>query len=171
MPSTGWKPGAREGGGDPAELDGRPEEGAAERVALGVVEGRPALGAGEAEGGEALARHREVAREDAAEADLPVLRDQPLEDDLEAVAPLDVAREVDLPGVDIGEVPGQPLAVGPVELVVGDLRVERLVERVVDRAVDPHLLGASRRIGSTTAFQPSAMRLEDDPLLRRWCGR
>ena len=124
----------------------------------------------EAERGQALAGHRQVAGEHAAEPDLAVLGDQPLEDHLEPVAGLDVAGEVHLPGVDVGEVPGQPLPVGAVELVVGDLRVERLVERVVDRALDPDLL---RPPGDRLDHGLPAVgaAVEDDPLLRDWCAR
>src|SRR6185503_11669612 len=56
------------------------------------------------------------------------------------VARLNVAREVHLPGKDIGQVPREPDPVTAVELVVAHLGVQGLVQRIVDLTLDPDWL-------------------------------
>jgi hypothetical protein len=73
--------------------------------------------------------------EQAAEAHLALVGHEPLDGEAEIVAAVHVAGEVELPREDVGDVPGQPLALRPPEDVVRDAAVERLVERVVDRAL------------------------------------
>ena len=53
----------------------------------------------------------------------PALKDHP-----KAVAGLNVTGEVHLPGVYVGQIPGQPLAVAAVELLVGDAGIQCFIE-------------------------------------------
>ena len=117
MPSTGWNRARAKVEEIRRNSTGARRNARRSELPVGVIESGPAVRL-EAERRQALAGHRQVAREHPAQADLAVFGDQALEDDLEPVARLDVAGEVDLPGVDVGEVPGQPLAVGAVELIV-----------------------------------------------------
>ena len=92
-----------------------------------------------------------------AEPDLALLRHQPLDEHLEAVAGADVPGEVHRPGVDVGEVPRQPLPLAPPEELVVHAGVERHVQRVVDRAPDLDDLGIPQ-IGWTSVVHPLSAR-------------
>ena len=133
-------PGAIEGTRDAAELHRGQQEGAAQRAAVGVVEPGLAVGGGPAVGGVPHPADQHLAREDAAEAGLAVLGDQPFRDHPEGVAGADVTAEVHLPGEDVGQIPGQPDPVfGHEEGVEGGV-VQRLVERAGDGALEHHRL-------------------------------
>jgi hypothetical protein len=120
---------AGEVGGDPPELYRCPEECPPEGASVRVIVERASTGdAAETEGAEPFSGHCQVAGQNVPYPDLTILRDPALKDHPKAVAGLNVTGEVHLPGVYVGQIPGQPLAVAAVELLVGDAGIQCFIE-------------------------------------------
>src|SRR2546421_2558053 len=123
---------------DAPELERRPQERAPQRASALVVEaGATRRRILEVERVLRRAGHVDAGGQDAAEASLPFGRLQAIEQHREAVARADVAREVHLPVVHVGDRPGELAPLRGREERVRDGFVQGVVQRRFDRARHP----------------------------------
>src|SRR6266566_4171919 len=119
---------------DVAEAQRRAQKRAAQRTPLVVVKPLPAVWIVEREGEAGGARNVNARSQDATETSLPLRRLEPLDQDVDAIAGAQIAREVHLPVVHVGDRPGERDALTDGEKGIGDRGVQRIVEiRLNDR--------------------------------------